>query len=279
MVHIASLAATCGFTVRESKQAYDAFHRMSPADFSREMSRLMAITNATATGSKRPEQIKLKYQNLIPDFYYNQAMKKQNKTSIWIWFIKLFLPYPLGIWIARLLKKPWRTFIVPAGEHSCKELINKQLYPVSPEPWLKNKMEFLVKVNNSWFYEKTEKLGWNKIFGFSNGHHHFQGSARVVMQPFMEGVNIGGYCYANGVSPQQDKSLKSVIQYITKKKILHCKISQVKTGDEWKWKVRVDNNEQVYNAGNEYGIGYILFPYIGGDFIVEHDVKFEILLL
>ena len=159
----------------------------------------------------------------------------------------------------------WKKYVVKAGNHSTGDISQPEVNV--------DKIDFHFKVNPSWYYPQPENPGWNKIRGFSEGHHQENSSARLAFQCLHDTLLVvGAYCYVNGTSPQENTLQKGIIDTIQSGKTYHCVISR-------------ENNQYVFNfedkkwegpAGEDLNWGYILNPYVGGEFTLDHDWIVEI---
>lgn len=159
----------------------------------------------------------------------------------------------------------WKTYVVKAGQHSSGGISQ----PLTGT----DRIEFEFKANDTWFYTPPSNPGWNKIRGLSHGHHQNNSSARLGYQCLNGNtLVIGGYCYADGTSPQQDNSLKGVIDTIQPGNTYHCVIHRM--DDEYRF--QINGKTWQCRAGEDLNWGYLLNPYIGGSFTLDHDWTVEI---
>jgi hypothetical protein len=163
------------------------------------------------------------------------------------------------------LSNEWRTIRIKSGNHS--------YYP--SVRFVKNleEIEFYFIANESWYYEEPVRQGWNKIRGFSRGLHHEGGSARLVYKCVNDTLLlIGGYCYVNGVHPNDGPGQQAIIDTIQTGVIYYCRI----THQDGKYKFFFEDKYWECEAGNNPSWGYMLNPFIGGVFTLEHDWTIEI---
>jgi hypothetical protein len=159
----------------------------------------------------------------------------------------------------------WKTYIVRAGSHSTNDISS----PLTNT----NKIDFDFKVNPTWYYEEPDNPGWNKIRGFSHGHHQENSSARLGYQCFHDSLLVvGAYCYVNGVSPQENPAQKGIIDTIQPGKVYHCAIIL----ENGKYIFSFEGKTWEGPAGDDLNWGYLLNPYVGGEFTLDHDWKVEI---
>lgn len=159
----------------------------------------------------------------------------------------------------------WKTYVVKAGDHSVNEL-SKPTVNV-------DKIHFDFKVNETWYYKAPPNPGWNKIRGLSHGHHQNHSSARLAYQCLDDTLLVvGAYCYVDGVSPQENPLQKGIIDTIQPGKTYHCTIIRRNS----KYIFEFGKKRWVGPAGKDMNWGYILNPYVGGDFTFDHDWVVEI---
>jgi hypothetical protein len=159
----------------------------------------------------------------------------------------------------------WKSYIVKAGNHSTNDI---GLPTINV-----NKIEFKFKADSSWYYATPENPGWNKIRGFSNGHHHDNSSARLGYQCINDSILVvGAYCYVDGVSPQENPLQKGIIDTIYPGKVYYCKISR----ENDRYIFKFEGKSWECPAGVDKDWGYILNPYVGGEFTFDHDWHAEI---
>ena len=159
----------------------------------------------------------------------------------------------------------WKSYTVKSGNHSTHG-ISLPLINV-------DKISFDFKADSSWYYPKDYPPGWNKIRGISHGHHQKNSSARLCYQCWHDTLLVvGAYCYVDGISPQVNQDLKGVIDTIQPGKVYHCTISR----ENGKYVIDFENRRWECPAGKDKNWGYILKPYIGGEFTFDHDWLVEI---
>ena len=154
----------------------------------------------------------------------------------------------------------WRQVEIKKGNHSYYPSI--EFFPV------RNEIEFYFKTNDTWYYPEPERNGWNKLRGFSKGLHHDNGSARLVYKCVDDTLLlIGSYCYVNGVHPNDGDGLQAVLDTVQPDKIYHCIIKQ----EDGKFKFYFEDKYWECDAGKTPSWGYMLNPFIGGVFTLDHD--------
>jgi hypothetical protein len=163
------------------------------------------------------------------------------------------------------LSNEWRTIRIRGGNHS--------YYP--SVQFIRNleEIEFYFMANESWYYAEPERNGWSKIRGFSKGLHHESGSARLVYKCVDDTLLlIGGYCYVDGVHPNDGIDQQAVIDTIKPGVVYYCRIAH----EEDKYKFYFEEKYWECNAGKSPSWGYMLNPFIGGIFTLEHDWTIDI---
>jgi hypothetical protein len=174
--------------------------------------------------------------------------------------LHLFFPIILIFILISACNNNWKTLVVSRGNHYSNEL-SKMIINT-------DMIEFYFEADSSWYYPEPAAPGWNKIRGFSHGHHQTNSSARLGYQCLDDTVLVvGAYCYADGVSPQQNPALKGVIDTIQPGVIYFCSIAR--EGDQYI--IKFENKTWVGPAGAHHAWGYLLNPYIGGEFTLDHD--------
>jgi len=154
----------------------------------------------------------------------------------------------------------WRTVTIREGNHS--------YYPSVRFVYNLNQIEFYFKPNKSWYYKEPERNGWCKLRGFSKGMHHDGGSARLVYKCVNDTVLlVGSYCYVDGVHPNDGIGQQAVLGQIEPGKVYHCIIKH----EDQKFKFYFENIYWECNAGTNPDWGYMLNPFIGGVFTLNHD--------
>jgi hypothetical protein len=160
----------------------------------------------------------------------------------------------------------WREIKINKGKHS--------YYPAIEFIYNLEQIEFYFKPNSTWYYKEPERNGWNKVRGFSKGLHHDQGSARLVYKCIDDTVLIiGSYCYVNGIHPDRGNGQQFILDTIFPDKTYHCIIRH----EDEKFKFFFEDKYWECPAGENPSWGYMLNPFIGGVFTLEHDWKIEIM--
>ena len=84
---------------------------------------------------------------------------------------------------------------------------------------------------------------------------------------------IGGYCYEDGVHPNDGFEQQAIIDTIEPDKIYHCVIKQ----EVGKFKFYFEDKYWECDAGTNPQWGYMLNPFIGGVFTLGHDWSIDIM--
>ncbi len=159
----------------------------------------------------------------------------------------------------------WERITILAGRHSYYHSFHI-LYDVDD-------IEFYFKTNDTWYYDEPERNGWNKIHGFSFGNHHDQSSARLVYKCVDDTLLlVGGYCWVDGVKPDDGVGQQAIIDTIEPNKTYHCRIKY----EDGKFKFYFEDKYWECKAGQRENWGYLLEPYIGGVFTLDHDWYIDI---
>lgn len=160
-------------------------------------------------------------------------------------------------------------FTVKSGHHYSSYVFPLQIFTESP------KINFMYRIDDG-VYAANNKDGISKIYGFSEGDHHHNSSARLGFIVKDNVITVKAYCYADGVSPQQNETQKPTIGTIEPNRWYSCKISRI---DGYYVFNHEGMKEVKVNAGKSHIWGYLLMPYIGGRFTLDKDIKIEIKLL
>ncbi|MBN2173426.1 MAG: hypothetical protein JW731_04800 [Bacteroidales bacterium] len=164
------------------------------------------------------------------------------------------------------LSNEWRTIRIKEGNHS--------YYPSVEFIYHLDETEFYFRPNDSWYYNEPERNGWNKIRGFSKGMHHDNASARLVYKCVDDTLLlIGSYCYVNGVHPNEGMGQQAILDTIRPNRVYHCLIRY----EDEKFKFYFEDKYWECFAGENPSWGYMLNPFIGGVFTLDHDWSIDIL--
>ncbi len=160
----------------------------------------------------------------------------------------------------------WHHIEISNGNHS--------YYPSVHFIYDLNQVEFYFKTNDSWYYKEPVRNGWSKIRGFSKGLHHDQGSARLVYKCVNDSLLlIGSYCYVNGVHPDKAIGHQAILDTVEPNMIYHCIIKQ----EDGKFKFYFEDKYWECDAGDNPSWGYMLNPFIGGVYTLDHDWSIDLM--
>ncbi|MCB0805460.1 MAG: hypothetical protein KDC05_06640 [Bacteroidales bacterium] len=160
----------------------------------------------------------------------------------------------------------WREITIKEGNHS--------YYPSVQFVYDLDQIEFYFKPNKSWYYKEPERNGWSKLRGFSKGMHHDGGSARLVYKCLNDTVLlVGAYCYVNGVHPNDGEGQQAPLSEIKPGTVYHCIIKH----EDDKFKFYFEDIYWECDAGINPSWGYMLNPFIGGVFTLEHDWSIDLI--
>lgn len=163
------------------------------------------------------------------------------------------------------LKCYYQDFTVKAGRHHGNKIAGR----------MKNgAIEITLKINESMFYEPPTNNGWSKIIGISlNRFTQHKNSARLVWRcPNVNTLELGYYVYSDGLSPQDDTSLKGVLGTYTRDDMpKEVDISIFRLCDEWGFMV---DGEGILITGTRQSTRRYYYgnPYVGGTYTINHDV-------
>lgn len=160
----------------------------------------------------------------------------------------------------------WRTITIKEGNHS--------YYPSVKFIYDLDQIEFYFKPNESWFYKEPGRNGWSKLRGFSKGLHHDGGSARLVYKCVNDSILLAGaYCYVDGIHPNDADDQQATLDTIYPGEVYHTVIKH----EDNKFKFYFEDVYWECDAGNSPSWGYMLNPFIGGVFTLEHDWSVDII--
>lgn len=140
-----------------------------------------------------------------------------------------------------------KTYTIKKGKHSFfkfpKIVFNKKII----------KVEIMFTDSCKYNLGNKNQLDWNKIIGFSRGFHHHN-SARLAWRwnPILEKIEITKYYYIN------------------KKRVIDEDIIVVDLNKIVKLSIMFPENIRTCK------IGYILFPFFGGNETAPHDINISL---
>lgn len=153
----------------------------------------------------------------------------------------------------------FQTCVVPAGENPMKGnrfTILKKTY-----------LNFTVQTDSSWVWDIPEKNGYSKVIGVGFQRDNEKNRVSLVYINRKNNVHqFAFYAYKNGISPQMDKDLKKVLIDVEIGKAYSGKVGYV---DGWYY-VEVGGVHHSIKASGT-GVPYLLNPYIGGTYTIDHD--------
>ena len=167
----------------------------------------------------------------------------------------------------------WKTYTVKAGTHE------SNMTPRFTEN--EDLVRFSFKVDSSWYYNiPNEQNGISKITGISFGNVH-ENSARLGYICIDGKIWICGYCYVNGVSPQENENYKSRLFEAKDGYLYTCTIYRNDKDKEYIFNITCGALTYTWKCpcGKDKMVGAINTPYIGGDFTLDHDVKFNLMFI
>jgi hypothetical protein len=160
----------------------------------------------------------------------------------------------------------WQEVKISAGNHS--------YYPSIKFIYKLDEIEFYFKTNDSWYYKEPERNGWNKLRGFSKGMHHESSSARLVYKCVDDTLLVvGSYCYVDGVHPNAGHRQQAILDTLEPNQLYHCIIKH----EDKKFKFYFEDKYWECVAGDTPSWGYMLNPFIGGVFTLDHDWSIDFL--
>lgn len=163
------------------------------------------------------------------------------------------------------MSNEWYEVEIKKGNHS--------YYPSVKFVYNLDGIEFYFKPDSTWYYPEPKRNGWSKLRGFSKGMHHDHGSARLVYKCINDTMLLAGsYCYVNGVHPNAGTDQQATLDTIYPGKIYHCIIKH----EDHKFKFYFEDIYWECDSGENPTWGYMLNPFIGGVFTLNHNWTIEI---
>jgi len=141
--------------------------------------------------------------------------------------------------------------------------------------FFRRSMSRTVMFSDSCIYEPDSENDWNKLFGWSYGHHH-DNSIRVGWRVYKgKSIELALYVYRDGVREVH------IIDAIPLNIMCEIYIKTFKDKLEIKSKkyikdIEIDRYFSI-NTINYKWYGYLLFPYFGGQAKAPHTMKIKIL--
>jgi len=162
-------------------------------------------------------------------------------------------------------------FTIKAGRHYANKILAMRIM------W-GNDLRFRFKISRTAMYDPATVInGWSKVFGISEPLGH-RNSCRLVFMVTALGMQIGMYCYLNGVSPQENENLKKSFGFIEPDLWYICSIERSKSY----YKMSVVGNLfwslplAMPACRWILPFRFLLHPYIGGRFTLGNDCTIEI---
>ena len=165
-----------------------------------------------------------------------------------------------------------KTYTIPKGRNYSREWWRKR--PL----WKPTGMRAILRFDHSMIYE-SENDGWQKLCGFSRGHHH-DNSFRFVWRCWDGFFEIGAYQYRNG-----RRCTKVMWQGLIDRITIGTAINMSIVMDDFNnvtYRVNVNDYgylELLAYTKNQSSLGYTLHPYYedpkSNPTTAPHDIKFQ----
>lgn len=173
----------------------------------------------------------------------NDNSRRNNVSRLTVIAVALFI-WPL---LYSCVKPNNTTFVIKEGNHNSVRLF-------APA----HDLDFSAKFDHSAVYDPDPEGDLNKLLGFSCGDHH-DNSARFGWR-WNDSLEIHAYMYFSG---------QRYTEYITSIDF-EWHDYELRTNDT-AYVFVIDTITRYYNF-DKSGVGYMLFPYFGGDDPAPHDV-------
>lgn len=151
-------------------------------------------------------------------------------------------------------------YTIKAGQHYSKHNVSLLDEPA---------VNFTFRGDSSWYYT-TEFNGISKICGFSEGLHHTN-SARLGYICKDNVLYLAMYCYVDGKEPNNNDSTNAIIEILDIATTYNCSIYR----EEDRYVFLINKNKYSCNAAKisdvNQCINYLLYPYVGGTYTLDHD--------
>jgi len=166
-------------------------------------------------------------------------------------------------------------FTIKAGKHYARKFLGMRIL-------FSNEIKFRFRISSTAMYDPSQVVnGWSKVFGISEilGHRN---SCRLVYGCFTKDVlTVGMYCYKNGVSPQEDPTLKQTLGDILPDYWYTCCIQHYQTPYESYYYIMLYGNgvnRSFDMPARRYKLPFrfLLHPYIGGRYTLDQDCTIDI---
>lgn len=152
----------------------------------------------------------------------------------------------------------WRSYTVKPGRHSCSKV---------PEiTFNQNSLEFIFETNKTWQWPNAYPSGWSKIYGLSEGNHS-KHSVRLGYRCNDGYMIVGLYGRVEG------EPFAIYMDTIHADQQYKCKIFR----SEGDYVVQINGKQARCPAPEkDYSVGYILYPYVGGEYVWPFKWKVRI---
>jgi hypothetical protein len=144
-------------------------------------------------------------------------------------------------------------------------------------------LQFRFRFDQSAVYDSSRVLnGWSKVFGIAEPIGH-RNSCRLVFLCERGRIHLGMYCYVKGISPQQDPALKKDLCLVDPGQDYFCTIRR--TRESYTMIIESPSDPLMFEqytmpaARWRIPLRFLLHPYIGGRFTLDHDFHIDITLL
>jgi len=166
-------------------------------------------------------------------------------------------------------------FTIKSGKHYARKLLSMRIL-------FSNEIKFRFRISRSAMYNPAQVVnGWSKVFGIAEPLGH-RNSCRLVFGCFTKDVLTAGmYCYVNGVSPQQDTTLKQSLGNILPDVWYTCCIHHFQNKFESYYYLKlygngIDRSFDMPARWYKLPFRFLLHPYIGGRFTLDQDCTIDI---
>ncbi|HCE43413.1 MAG TPA: hypothetical protein DET40_07680 [Lentisphaeria bacterium] len=204
---------------------------------------------------------------------FRQTMKNKILKKLFVpwWKMLIWISLPVIMFSCMNCRSMQSgTYVIKAGNHYCSGLN----LPVIKFYWENPSVNFKYRIDDG-AYAANNLNGVSKIYGFSEGQHHWNSSARLGFIVKDNVITVRAYCYVDGVSPQQNEIQKPEIGTIETNRWYSCRISR----QDGYYVFNHEGKEIKIKAGDGHSCGYLLTPYVGGTFTLDKDIRIDIELL
>ena len=156
----------------------------------------------------------------------------------------------------------FKEYVVKAGDHY------KSGWRLTPTT--KKSLDFEFKTNSTWIWNDQYPegvTGWSKIAGFSEGEH-IENSCIILGYRYENGFMIvGGYGRADGVDASDDPLMDGYIDTLQMDSRYFVRIAR----EQGRYVIRINGKEWSCRAGKSFDWGFRLNPFVGGNYLIQHD--------